>query len=276
MQKQTTYALLLEGVSSAKMEAHKIQSQLNRVLNLIDASKEKDAVYEVAGDVIVSVPDRMTQLQRHLDRTLYALSIMVKEDLRDGLSMVDRKQVDGAIDDVISRVASRYLQADLDPPLGYPGGACRVIDRIKREVSDKRLQEELIEDIEKGFKLDNAEAAKIYDIEQERGVGRFKQIILSAHAQYRMDQREINVPLVRRALTAFIKDWGDEKSRRSPLWQRWEQVMSYGEALEYLDKHTGVFIIFKVQRDVVVLITTYYKNESDPSPMPEESCQLLR
>src|SRR5210317_1334747 len=38
----------------------------------------------------------------------------------------------------IHRVLSRY--ADLNPPLGYPGGSCHLQDRIRQEVRSERNQ----------------------------------------------------------------------------------------------------------------------------------------
>lgn len=75
--------------------------------------------------------------------------------------------------------------ADLQPPLGYPGGPCYVVQRILEEVEEPKLQAELIDDIQKGKELSNPAASKVYDLETERGVGPIKQMVIGPHAQYR-------------------------------------------------------------------------------------------
>jgi len=52
--------------------------------------------------------------------------------------------------DLALRVAARYLRADLQPPLGDPGGPCQVIQRIEEEVPNPNLREHLIDEVEEG------------------------------------------------------------------------------------------------------------------------------
>jgi hypothetical protein len=172
-----------------------------------------------------------------------------------------------------SRVATRYLRkADLTPPLGFPGGPCHVVDRIKEEIRNPRLREELISDVEKGIKLENPEAAKVYDIEIERGVGKWTRLLIAPHAQYRMDQRGITVPELRIALKDFQKDLSDLRSRKHPTAQRWDLALLTGEPINYLDKKIDLALIFAAQGDTVRVITTYWEGEPDPHPVGEGGC----
>lgn len=274
-----TWALLVEGVSAARLEAHRLRNQVARVLALVEQSEAREALYEAAGDLIMATPKRIEELERHLDRTSYALSVLGEEDLRDRLPLSDRKVVDEANEKpktMTARVADRYLskrRADLSPPLGYPGGPCHVIDRIRQEVHNPQLREDLIDDIEHDGNLEGAEAHRVYqDEETERGTGRFKTFKLTSHAQFRMDQRGVSVPLIRRAMDTFLKAWSDAKSRRSPVWERWEQDMSYGEKITWTDPKLRLVVVFRVQRDSAVIITTYWDGVSTPGAVGEGAC----
>lgn len=275
------WAVLTEGVASARIEAHRIHQHLSDIMAMVHESPAKDRIYQMAGDSILAVPKHMEQLERHLDRTGYALSVLGKDVIRDTLSVADRKEVDEAMDSVTPmvqrmarKVATRYLQSDLNPPLGVPGGPCQVLRRIEENVRNPALKEELKDDVERGLKIENADAAKIYRLENEHGVGKIREFSISPHAQYRMDQRSVTVQDVRNNLASFLKVWNDERSKKSPLGKRWDQDMAYGESIEYVDKKTKLLTVFKMVRDTAVIITTYWEGKPDPKGVRETSCKL--
>lgn len=275
---QASFAILTEGVSAARLGIYRLQKKIDRALQLVQSSNQKEHLYEVAGDIISSVPSEVDRIARELDRTIYALSVLEQKQLRDRLPFADRKKVDDLTDRVAHRVLERYQkQADLNPALGdpYVSGPCLVMQRIRDSVPNKAQQEALIDDVEAGLKLTNTDAAKIYDIETDRGVGRFKQLVLTAHAQYRMDQRGISVPAVRAALTSFLQAWSVQKSQRTPLWQSWERDMSSSREIEWMDPKTHLFIVFVVHKEQVGLVTAYWKGDSDPKPQSESSCPIV-
>jgi len=117
---QVAWALLTEGVTKARLESHRLQHLINRAQSLVDQSPQKDHLYQVAGDVIVALPQRLEQLQTALDRTSLALSKMGEEFLSSRLSIDDKNMVDEAIesafgggrkkDSLVSRVAQRWLE----------------------------------------------------------------------------------------------------------------------------------------------------------------------
>lgn len=282
---QVAWALLTEGVSQARLETHRLRHLLKRTLTLVENSKAKDHLYQVAGDMIVAAPRRLEALEAVLDRTSYALALFGSDHLRDRLSISDRALIDESthksnpfkapsVNRSSLRVAERYLmrQADLVPALGFPGGPCHLVQRILSEVSNPRLRDELIEDVERGLKLDNAVAAKVYEVESEQGVGKFKRILISPHAQYRMDQRGVTVPEVRLALKTFQKAWNDERSRKSPKATRWEKDMAYGEPILWTDPTTKLSTVFAFRGDAATLVTTYWEGQPDPKPVGEGSC----
>lgn len=280
---QAAWALLTEGVTSASVEAHRLRHMITRVLKMVEVSPAKEHIYEVAGDLIQAVPSRLEALENDLNRTSYALTVIGEDHLRDRLPMADRKVVDEATErskpmfgPMLNRVAERFMQADLNPPLGWRGGPCLVIDRIENEVNNPKLREQLIDSVEFGESLSNPAAAQVYDLEAERmpeGT-RFKRLIISPHAQYRMDLRQINVPAVRVAIKSFYKAYSDEKSRQSPIAKRWEQDFSRSEAIVWTDKKLRLTIVFAIYGTDLKLVTTYWEGESDPTPPGDGGCAI--
>lgn len=157
--------------------------------------------------------------------------------------------------------------SDLKPPLGYPGGPCHVVRRIDREIDNPRVKDRLVNEVEKGKSLSNPEAAKVYDLEVEKGPrGPFHKLLIGPHSQYRMDLRGVQVPAVRGAIQDFLKNLNDWKSRQDWEFDHYSEMISRGEPIEWLDKRTGLFVVFVRQgRSDVKLITTYWKGESDPT-----------
>lgn len=120
---EVAWALLTEGVTASRLEAHRLKHLLSRALRLVEESDHKEHLYEVAGDVIKGVPKRLQALENQLDKTSYVLTVLGEDYLRNRLSLSDRYQVDDAVKDahpfgsrrekrslverVLSRVAAR-------------------------------------------------------------------------------------------------------------------------------------------------------------------------
>lgn len=293
-----TWAVLMEAAAKARIEVERLRHFAERATKLVDASPNKDQIYMVAGDIVQAVPRRLDDLEGHITRLTYALSVIGKEELRDRLSMDDRAFVDDAMHGRklmasrvavraavtwfdryrVARVASAWLdkQADKSPALGFPGGPCHLMKRVEQEISNPRLRAELIEDVEQGAKWTNADAAQVYDLEVERGPNRkFAKMVITAHAQYRMDQRGITVPELRLFFAAFTKAWGDAKSRQDYMWRSWEEDMARREKIVWTEPHLGLTVAFVLDRaDVVRVITCYWEGQPDPRPVQEESCRV--
>ena len=118
---QAAWALLTEGVTSARLEAHRLQHLVNRATQLVEGSSHKDHIFEVAGDIIVGMPTRLDRLITDLDRTGLALSRMGQDFLESRLSLDDKNLVDEAVSsafgkgqskhsEMAQRVARRYLR----------------------------------------------------------------------------------------------------------------------------------------------------------------------
>jgi hypothetical protein len=94
---------------------------VNRCLKLVEASEEKDHLYQVAGDIIVSLPNRLEKLQVVLDRTSLALSKMGEDFLEARLPISEKNLVDEAMSPAFGggsknrtsmeiRIADRWLR----------------------------------------------------------------------------------------------------------------------------------------------------------------------
>lgn len=95
---QAGWALITGGVNAARVEAHRVHHLLNKVLALVESSSEKEHLYQVAGDLIMSLPDAVRKLEDQLDETSYALSIMGKSHLKDRLPLSRRNVVDETVE----------------------------------------------------------------------------------------------------------------------------------------------------------------------------------
>jgi len=117
---QAAWALLMEGVAHARVDAHRLKHLINRAIRLVEASDEKEHLYQVAGDIIVGIPQRLEHLETDLDRTSLALSKMGAEFLTARLSISDKAMVDEAVesafgrptpkDSDVERLARKYMR----------------------------------------------------------------------------------------------------------------------------------------------------------------------
>lgn len=305
------WSLLTEGATNASLEAHRLRQMVNRMLVLVEASEKRDHLYEVAGDIITDFPRHLQHLERHLDRLNYALASVGKKQLRDRIPLTDRYKVDYAMQDAAfplvsdeaqspfpppkpettaQRVARRYAAqrtADLNLPLGVPGGPCQVMQRIEQNKRiDTRTKNELIQKVEQGDDLGNAEASEIYAVGRTDGVEGtpFKEIILTAHVKFRMDQRAVSVSDLKAALLKFHEAYGKEKSRNSHIYMGWEKDLDRGEPIRW-DSPTGLTVVFSTRNVGVdakgrkqrqaTLVTTYWTGKPNPRPTPVESCPAM-
>lgn len=117
---QAAWALITEGVTAARLEAHRLQHLIDRALKIVEQSNHKEHLYQVAGDLIVGAPKRLLKLEQDLDRTALALSKMGETYLSARLPLGDKSLVEEAVDSAsmgggrrksspVDRVASRWL-----------------------------------------------------------------------------------------------------------------------------------------------------------------------
>ncbi len=274
---QAAWALLTEGVSRSRVETHRIQLLVERVMKLVEASDHKEHIYQVAGDAIEAMPKRIDALELALDRTSLALSKMGEEFFDSRLPLSDKVMVDEAISaafggtgskhSMAAKVADRYMRADLNPPLGRPGGPCQVVKRIDMKVTNPSVKETLIDEIEHGDTFTNTDASRVYGPEIEFLGGLFRTMQLSSHAQYRMDLRGITVALVQRSLMDLSTAMGRDQYLMSEVYS------SAGRGYRWDDRKRGVTIVVDPQgRDVIRVVTVYQTGGKDPKPPGEGGC----
>ena len=66
---EAAWALITEGVTAARLDAHRLKHLINRAQKLVEGSKYKEHLYQIAGDLILALPERCGTLERNLDRT---------------------------------------------------------------------------------------------------------------------------------------------------------------------------------------------------------------
>ena len=171
-----------------------------------------------------------------------------------------------------ARVARRFL-ADLSPPLGKPGGPCQVVQRIEKQVHNPNLKKDLKNEVEKGEDLSNPDAAKVYTVGREPGVGPIRQVQITSHAQYRMDLRSIRVDDVRACLADFLKQMDDWKTAKNRAYENMGKMLQDGQKIEWTDRKSKLKTVFQsIGSGTVTIISTFWKGVPDPNP--PKSCSI--
>ena len=95
----SSYALIAGGVNRARVDAGRLRKMLAKIQRLVDSSKERDHLYQVAGDILLAFPASLQRLESQLDETIYALTLMGADHLKDHLDLSSRARVDQTLDD---------------------------------------------------------------------------------------------------------------------------------------------------------------------------------
>lgn len=103
---QSGWALISEGVSVSRVEAHRLHQLLTKCLKAVESSEHKEEIFALAGDLLVTFPEGLQRLERQLDETSYALCLLGEDYLKDRLDATSRARVDTAMESVPS--LSRY------------------------------------------------------------------------------------------------------------------------------------------------------------------------
>lgn len=120
---QAAWALLTEGVASARIEAHRLRHLVGRAQKLVEQSTHREHIQQIAGDILLAVPQRLDRLEIDLDRTALALSKMGEEFLDARLPLGDKTMVDEAVQPAfgggkmrtsVERLAQRWIFAGIE------------------------------------------------------------------------------------------------------------------------------------------------------------------
>jgi len=133
---QASWSILAGGVSEARVEAYKLRIAIDQMVNALKDSPAIEEVYRLCGDTFLTVPEVLSKIERHLDKTNYALIQMGSDFYRQRLPHSDRETVDIASKYNPTPSASRYINSELAEPAGSSGVFWREIADL---VSDKLL-----------------------------------------------------------------------------------------------------------------------------------------
>ena len=94
---QASWSILSEGVSASRVEAHIVRSHVNQMIEAIKKHPQiAEEIFKRCGDNFEAIPKHMSKMERHLDRTNYALITMGGDWYRQRLTHEDREMVDMA------------------------------------------------------------------------------------------------------------------------------------------------------------------------------------
>ncbi len=184
---------------------------------------------------------------------------------------------------------NRAVRADLYPPLGKDPGPCKIVDRIRdhTKISPAVKNQLLSEFVQNPTGMTNAQARIVYKDEMERGTSPFDPVLITPHAQYRMDLRGVTVSHIQSALTKF-KAWFMNPRNRPWLEKlqhsgRIQLIVDGATGATELDqsprepgttvrfRYEGRVIVFGLESRTLAVVTTFIEGSEDPR-MPPGGC----
>ena len=107
-----------EELSDARLRAEELKVAIQKALDLIEASRAKDHLYEVAGHLITDVPVKLVKLIRALDATAYAINGLDSQELKYSLRQDKLDALDQVLEEVRVKIPRRSV---LDKYMGAEG-----------------------------------------------------------------------------------------------------------------------------------------------------------
>jgi hypothetical protein len=146
---------------------------------------------------------------------------------------------------------------------------------IERILQDAPRAPELADKMRSGDGLDSPDQRRVYRPEQEQGPGGpIDTVLITPHAEYRMDLRGVTVPEVRLGLRNFLKQLRDWKSQKAWEYDHVSKLFERADNYKWTDPQTGLVVVFAPEHSVnmdmkpldmgrVVVITTYWEGVPD-------------
>ena len=158
--------------------------------------------------------------------------------------------------------------ADLSPPLGFPGGPCHVFDRIQEEIEHPAVAISLANKVQQGLDITNPEAHKVYSLQKERGIGFIRGLLITPHAQYRMDLRSVTVSELRLFFVSFQRYLERVRQKSPSEYNMFAKRLQFGEEINWTDPKLKLTVVFYTDRQAIAkIITTYWQGDADPKPV---------
>ncbi len=96
-----------EELSRARNLSERLKRDIVRAIQLVHASKARDHLYAVAGDVIYDAPKALQDLERSLDAVAMAVDKMDYEELRQVIRPEKVDELEAILEDVRMRIPRR-------------------------------------------------------------------------------------------------------------------------------------------------------------------------
>lgn len=109
MQKTASGGAILyvqEELSDARLRCSELKRMVANVLDIVNKSDQKDHLYAVAGDIIISIPDVLLRLEKALEASALAVNKLDYEELRQSLRPEKVESLERVLDDVRLRLPS--------------------------------------------------------------------------------------------------------------------------------------------------------------------------
>lgn len=155
--------------------------------------------------------------------------------------------------------------ADLNPPLGKPGGPCHVVRRIEDESPSPAIRDRLVTKVEEGLDLSNPEAAAVYQLDVERTRGFVPRLLVGPHTQYRMDLRGITIRDLKSAIEEMGKAYHAARKSGDARQLRPFDAFLEGRRLAYVTSK-GLALVLVPAKGGAQVVTTYWEGQPDPKP----------
>jgi len=176
---------------------------------------------------------------------------------------------------------STSKEARAPQEIGLPGGPCHIIRDIEEESLPEGVKEDLIKDVERGKSLSNADADKLYP--QQRLPAKadlFKTILLTSHAQYRMNLRGVTVRELQAVFEEFDR-WYKARLKNpqnlKPAQRKLMSDLAYGEAARFAGNRTGLTIVFAVdkRKREARLVSCWWTDTPNPTKPKPGQCDFV-
>jgi len=98
---------LQEELSDARLHVEELKHLCVRAVDLVNASRQRDHLYAIAGDILTAIPNTLMKLQRSLDAAAMAVNKIDYEELRQVLRPEKVDELERVLDDIRLRIPRR-------------------------------------------------------------------------------------------------------------------------------------------------------------------------
>ncbi len=107
-----------EELSDARLRCEELKNHIIQAMELVEASKQKDHIYAVAGEMIHAIPETLLKLERALQAAAMAVNKFDYEELRQILRPEKVDQLEQVLEELRLKIPRRTgdkIQLSIDP-----------------------------------------------------------------------------------------------------------------------------------------------------------------